>query len=181
MGNENIEENLTPGKVARLLRIGPGPAEAEPIPPETIKAELLRDRLANRLPAEGLARRRLLARLDDLREEILSSTDQSIEQCLFASDTPIETLTRIKDYGAVLSRSAQCEAEQETANVIYYGAIAAALIFQARRITDFKLADLERAFATLSGVSWLPANLAGHFRQAMDCCRRLSPHAEMAQ
>jgi hypothetical protein len=181
MGKEQIAGSLTPGKVARLLRIGPEPAEAGLVPPETIKAELLRDRLAHRLPAEGLVARRLLACLADLREEILSSTDQSIEQCLFASDTSIETLTRIKDYGAVLSRASQSEAEQETANVIYYGAIAAALIFHARRITEFKLADLEGAFTTLSGVSWLHPSLAGHFRQAMDCCRRLGEQGEMAQ
>ncbi len=181
MDKEQIGGSLTPGKVARLLRIGPEPAEAGLVPPETTKAELLRDRLAHRLPAEGLAARRLLACLADLREEILSSTDQAIEQCLLASGTPIETLTRIKDYGAALSRASQSEAEQETANVIYYGAIAAALIFHARRITEFKLADLEGAFMTLSGVSWLPPSLAGHFRQAMDCCRRLGQRGETPQ
>jgi hypothetical protein len=178
MGKDETDRGLTPKKVALLLKIEPDAAEAGLISQETVKAELLRDRLANHLPAEGLARRQLLNCLEDLQQILISSAGQSIERYLLAGDTPIETLRKIKEYGAALSRSAQSEAEQETANVIYYGAIASAVIFQGKRITQFKLQDLAKAFDALSIMPWLPPSLAGHFRQAMDSCRRLSGQAE---
>lgn len=166
------DRGLSPKKVARLLQIGPDPTESGPISPDTVKAELLRDRLVGRLPAEGLAGRQLLSCLDDLRRIVISCTGDSIEGHLLTSDTPIEALRRVKEYGASLSRSAQTEADRDAANVIYYGAIASALVFHGRRITDYKLEDLEWAFTTLSGLSWLPRGLVGHFKQAASSCKR---------
>ena len=181
MGKSKANRDLSPKKVALLLQIGPKAAEAGPICPDTVKAELLRDRLANHLPSQGLAGRQLLACLRDLRDILVSSIGESIERVLLAPETPIEALRRVKEYGASLSRSAQSEAERDTANVIYYGAIASALVFHGRRITQFKLEDLELAFTTLSDLSWLPRDLAGHFREAVCSCKRICGRGKTAK
>ncbi|MBP8303132.1 MAG: hypothetical protein KBE04_03280 [Phycisphaerae bacterium] len=171
MGKKKAHKGLSPDKVARLLQIGPDAAEAGAISPDTVKAELLRDRLANHLPAQGLTDRQLLACLKDLREILVWSAEDSIEKVLLAPDTPVEALRRIKEYGVSLSRSAQSDPERETANVVYYGAIASALVFHCRRITEFTSEDLELAFTTLSGLPWLPRGLSGHFKKAVGSCR----------
>jgi hypothetical protein len=178
MGQEEKDSGLTPRKVALMLKIGADPSEAEPVAPEMAKAELLRDRLAGRLPSEGLARRQLLASLEDFRQIVMQSEGPSMGQCLLAHDTPLKVLRRIKEHGAALSRSALSDIEHETANVIYYGAIASALIFHRKRITQFKRDDLQGAFAALAVLSWLPPSLAEHFRQAVQSCAGLGERAE---
>jgi hypothetical protein len=174
MGTEKTNSDLNPRKVALLLKIGSGGAEENgpAVSPETTKAELLRDRLANRLPTESLAMRQMLAHLGELYNALSSASGGSIEQWLLDRGSGIDVLQRIKEYGAALSRSSLSEVEQETANVIYYGAIASALVFHGRRITEFKLDDLSLAFDTLSNLSWLTPGLAGHFRLAMEFCQR---------
>jgi len=182
MGMEKINGGLSPRKVALLLKIGASdPKDTDQTSPEEARAELLRDRLANRLPADSLAVQQLLAHLGELYNTFSSASGESIERRLLDRGTEIDTLRRIKEYGAALSRSAQSTVEQETANVIYYGAIASVLIFHGRRITDFKLEDLQGAFTTLSGMPWLPPALAGHFKQAVQFCRQSRGQAERSR
>jgi hypothetical protein len=173
MGKDEMKPGLSPRKVALLLKIGSGDQnEAEQLPPEKARAELLRELLAKRLPADDLAVHQLVAHLGDLCNSLNSALGEPIDRQLLDRTTGVDTLRRIKEHGAMLSRTAQRDVEQETANVIYYGAIASALVFHGRQITEFRLGDLQAAFATLSCLTWIPPELARLFEQALEFCRR---------
>ena len=80
-------------------------------------------------------------------------------------------LEKVKQYGARLSRAAQSEDEEQTANVIYYAAIAASVMFLGEKITEHSYTDLERSFSTLSKVSWITNELRRHFSKAASVCQ----------
>ena len=63
------------------------------------------------------------------------------------------------------------EADQATATVVYYAAIASALLFHQRRITEHTYDKLEKAYGDLEQKDWIPSELKELFRKAKAACQ----------
>jgi len=61
--------------------------------------------------------------------------------------------------------------EHAAAIVIYYAAIAGALLFHDHKITEHSSETLEQSFAMLVGKRWLPSELRRHLATAQEACR----------
>jgi hypothetical protein len=73
----------------------------------------------------------------------------------------------MKNYGRRLSEQARTESEHHTANVVYYAAIASALVFHEQRITSFSNKELKLSFTLLGKAKWIPSDLSRLFRKAV--------------
>lgn len=160
MADPKTTFGLTPKSVASLLKLGSEPPDAN-----REEADLLRDRLAGQLPSGDLAAEGLVGRV------IRSVSGNTLGDHILAKKPTMAVLRRIKEYGAELSRSAQSEAERHTANIVYYAAIADALIWHHEKISDFSVEDLRKSFSALGELPWLEPSVAELFRQAVQACR----------
>jgi hypothetical protein len=157
---------LGPDQVASLLKLGmgydpPGPDR------EQEKADLLRDQLAGRLSDADMADR------DPTQNAMRAVTGSSLQDLILGEKTHPAVLRVIKSQGARLSRSAQSEARRQAANVIYYAAIASALVWHEQKISEFSVGDLTASFMTLESLPWLPPRIAQLFHRAVQVCQDL--------
>lgn len=77
---------------------------------------------------------------------------------------------RIKKQAKGLVKSTQKKAEREVATVVYYGAIAAALIVHRQKITQSSYDKLNAAFRQLRAMNWLPSDMVHLFMNASEFC-----------
>lgn len=161
-------------KLAALLGMGAeSPRGADARSAAQRKADQLYDLLAAKSPLDGCAAETSTPPGPGFLRTLTSVLSESIEHHLMREETDIATLRQIKDYGAQLSRTASSPVEQEPANVVYYAAIAGALIHHNTRITKFSLAELNRALSRLATLSWLTCTLRQIFENACSVCRTL--------
>lgn len=165
MDRESTAFGLSPKKVVDLLRIGSDTSSTSS-DPEQEKAELLCNRLNEKLPVSASSSRKLAKKQGQMRRTIDALAGEPIGKLLQDPKTDMTLLRKAKNYGRGLSEQARTEAEHHTANVIYYAAIASALVFHNQRITNFSNKDLELSFTLLSKAKWIPSDLTGLFRKA---------------
>ena len=134
-----------PAALGRLIALGVG-AEREDLgeAPDSAAVRALLDRGAGGLvdaspeaPPEGRA-----------RVEALTPPPASVGELLARDDAPLELLRAIKAWGRQRVHEPDEEATSDAAAVLYYAAIAAALVASGRRIT--RLGDGE----LLAGLIW---------------------------
>ena len=77
-----------------------------------------------------------------------------------------ELIEKIKRHGKRLSQTTSSEIEHETANVIYYAAIASALVFYDEKITQFSYKNLEESFSVFMQTEWISNDLKELFEKA---------------
>lgn len=162
---------LRPDKLARLLGVcsDEGMNETEKTLDEQ-KAEMLQDLLAGVLPPSS-------TKIASLRKELIKLYSMSgiaksdpIRDLLQNPKTDIKHLERIKDRTKKLSQSATSEAEHDTANVVYYAAIASGILFHDKKITKFSYKDLIESFSVISEEDWIPDYLIDLFKRACKLC-----------
>lgn len=167
------EETTTYGaslkKVVEFLHIGADICEA---PDDSVqrKADLLSDRLSDRLPLYYSPEQKPSRRLKRLGETIAALAGEPVGRLLEDPKTDSAIIRMTKDYGRRLSVNAESEAEHHTANTIYYAAIAHALVCHGLKITRYSYGDLQKSFLHLSGRDWIPENLCDLFRKASEYC-----------
>jgi hypothetical protein len=165
MDKESTAFGLSPKKVVDLLRIGSDPRPTSRVP-ERVKAELLRNRLSETLPVSSSSSGKLAKEQGQMRRMIDTLASDPIGKILQNPKTDINLLRKTKNHGRRLSEQAKTESEHHTANVIYYAAIASALVFHNQRITRFSSKDLETSFTLLGKAKWIPSDLSSLFRKA---------------
>jgi hypothetical protein len=173
--NESPEFNLTRDQKSRLLSLGLDSEPREPAAdPEEHKADVLCDILTRRLPADPLVVDSLPAVLKNLAPRLHSLAGEPIGDLLQSPTTDIHTIRKIKQHAKQLGTSADSEAESDIFLVIYYAAIAAALISHDERITQHTYEDLEQFFSSFMKKNWVPEELKGLFTRAREysCTRR---------
>ena len=163
---------LTPAKLADILSVCSDTSEAgNEIDPEQEKAELLHDLLAETLPFE-LPKKKLpkgvLYHLTQIPGVIIG---EPIRNLLNNPQTNIVLLKKVKDYSKKLSQCADSEAKHDTANVIYYAAIACALLFHDKKITKFSHEELRDSFSIFSKTQWVSPDLSELFDKASKYCQ----------
>lgn len=163
---------LKPNKLAEILNVcSEGQNNAENIPESQQKAELLQDRLSETLMSGSLKKSSLRKELVDLCTMAGIASTESIRNLLTNPNTDKELIDKIKRHGKRLSQTNSSQVEHETANVIYYAAIASALVFHHEKITQFSYKNLEEAFTVFIETEWISKDLQGLFEKATVYCR----------
>lgn len=172
MGNEPTTFGLDPDKLARIMKICSESAQVEDkMTSNQQKEELLQDHLSETLLTGSLKNSLLRKELTQICRVSGLLAGEPIRDLLTSSKTQIDLIEKIKEHGKKLSKSASSEAEHDTANAIYYAAIAYALVFHNRKITKFSYKDLGQAFEIFSRPKWVSSDLAGLFERARQYCQ----------
>jgi len=175
MAENNTVYGAKADKLAVLLGMGTESAQAADLRSDTQrKADLLRDLLATKLPLDSPPAETSMRRGVGFPRTVTSVLSESLAHHLLQKETSIATLKQIKAHGAQLSRTASAPVEQEPANVLYYAAIAGALVYHKARITEFSLDELDTSFSRLATLSWVTISLGQLFEKATRTCQHLS-------
>jgi len=132
---------------------------------------LLQEQWAGVLPLDGALFELLPELLGRLLCESLPPGDRSVGRVLLDRSTDLRVIETLKDYGKKRVRGAASEPERATATAIYFAAIAAALVFHGRKISQYSYEHLQRAFARLQHRDWVPVDLATLLADAGQACR----------
>jgi len=99
-------------------------------------------------------------------------TGCSFKEPLLDPETDPLVLRAIKDLHKQRAESAATELEREVAAIIYYAAIASALVHHNIRITKFSYKDLGQSFAELRESKWLSSDIENLFGNAREQCAK---------
>jgi DNA-directed RNA polymerase specialized sigma24 family protein len=165
-------------KLARLCEIGDDTPGGQDRPNrKQEEMELLRDRLADPLPLDPGVARTLPAALRHVLEHFAPFPDCSVGALLLDPDIDSSVLWQIKDRYREKAESSPSELERQVATVVYYAAIANALVFHEEslfgenKITTFSYSELEGHLSQLLEIDWLTTDLASLFERAYVICR----------
>ncbi|MDP2895877.1 MAG: hypothetical protein Q8Q12_04870 [bacterium] len=175
---EETTDGVRPQRVAWLLAIGlkGGHSEGNPGEGQT-PAEVLENILGTQLPLDPTLPNSLPTILSWTSEEVLSAAGKTIRDLLLNSETHLMVIKTLKDYGKGLVRRAGFGAKETAATVIYYAAIASALVFHGRKITRHSYGTLYEAYTELGRKSWIPCELKDLFGKAHAICRQRKQEA----
>jgi hypothetical protein len=170
---KSTAHGLSTDKLARLWNVGADTSEkdskADPI---QRRSELLRDWLESTLPRDPELDKLLPVVLMRLFRELKPFTGETFGSLLKDPETDISTIKKIKDFSRKMVESAKSESEHDAAAVIYYAAIASALVFHDQRITSFSHTKLKDSFAEMIKNTWLTSDLVKLFVDAQKLCRK---------
>ena len=162
---------LNPKRLGKLLSVCSGTQTNDKnIPEDQKKAELLQDRLSETLMSGSLKKSSLRKEVVDLCTMAGIVSSEPIKNLLANPQTDIELFKKIKRHGKSLSEKSSSEIEHETANVIYYAAIAAALVIHDKKITQFSYKDLRKAYSFFIQTAWISNDLKKLFEKVIEYC-----------
>jgi hypothetical protein len=163
--------DLTAEHKTQLLALGlstqSGPGDED----ETeMRMSLLYDMLRGRLPVARRTIDALPAELQSQGQDLRSVAGESIGELLQNPHVEIALIQKIKEHAKASGASAASQAESDAFLAVYYGAIAAALVYYGRRITKHSTEDLAQFFRTLEHKDWVLPELKTLFASAEKCC-----------
>jgi hypothetical protein len=162
---------LTPGKVSDLLRVCADSSDDADMGTKQEKIELLLDRLSETLLAGSSENNPLSEKLTKLCHISGITAGESIRNLLINPETDLDLIKKIKDDNKNLSQDAKSAVIRDTANAIYYAAIAHALIYQDLKITKFSYEELEKALSFFIQADWISTDLLKLFNCAVIYCQ----------
>lgn len=170
---------VSPEELARLLNLGSDTVRAEEkVDQEQKKAKLLHDWLAATLPLEVV----MVECLSNIFRRLCGDAQQFIGKpfgdLLTDPRTDILAIEKIKDYSKKLAIYAKSETGHDAAIVIYYAAIASALIFHNCRITKLSYESLRDSFSSLTESEWLTVDLIQFFKRSFVICQNKVKHRD---
>lgn len=160
---------LYPKELAELLATGSGDDNA-PLPLAEAASRLLRSRLASPMHFDKGYVDSLSAILARPCPELQPIAGRTLGDVLMDPTTPLATLETLKQYGKGLSLRWEEGPEHVVAAMIYFAAIAAALVFHGRKITTRSHRDLADLLRILMNDRWITPELAGLFDSARTMC-----------
>lgn len=135
---------------------------------------LLRDLLGDIPPLRSDILQGIPALLQQLHQALPRSEGKNLGQFLQDPKTPADELRIAKDYAKQATKSAQKDAEYEVAGVVYYAAIAAALVHHGIRITQHSFEQLHESLDALVGKDWILPELKSVLMHAKEICKEKS-------
>jgi len=164
---------IDPERLARLLAVGAENAGPETSDlPDQAMAGLLRARLAGPLPLDGAVVDSLPAILGRPCQELMVLAGRTLGEVLLDPKADPDVIEAIKDYGKALGTRWPEGPEHAVAITIYYGGIAAAMVFHDHKITAHSYEKLGTAFGKLIEKPWMLPEVARLLSKAQDVCRR---------
>lgn len=163
---------LSPEKVSNLLRVC-AESSKEDVDMETNNknTDLLQDRLSETLLSGSIKDSPLSKELTHLCHISGIAAGESIRNLLVNPNTDIQLINDIKEHEKILSQNAQNTVEHDTANAIYYAAIAHSLVHHNLKITKFSYEELEKSFVVFTQTDWVSKDLVELFTKAVKYCQ----------
>jgi hypothetical protein len=167
-----MEGNSTHGlrldQLAELFSVGVSDSDAAD---EATMAELLREQLTCTLPKGSLLFDALIMMMGRLGCDVRSLAGKSLGDVLSSPQADVGLLRAIKDCSKRLSFSLDSKVEAALATTTYYAALASALVYHDKKITQYSYDALEQSFATFAAREWMGPELAGLFARARRICQ----------
>jgi len=132
--------------------------------------DLLREQLTRPLPRGTLFCDVLLMVMDQAAYDTKPLTGKSLREVLMSPQSDVSLLQAIKESSKKLSSTLDSEAEAALATTLYYAAIAGALVFHDRRITQNSPEKLAESFSLLIEKKWMTEELIDLFSRARHIC-----------
>jgi hypothetical protein len=173
MDKDSSTFGLKPDKLAQLWNMGNkmDQDKSEEIDDQT-KADLLCDRLAQKIPFDHVVAHLLPKALAQVCKDIQPFTGNSYGILINDPLTDVTVLKKIKDNNKKLSHHISSDAEYDVIMVIYYAAIASALVYHDQLITSFSYGHLNGKFNSLLENTWLTSDIRDLFQKALNCCNQ---------
>lgn len=122
---------------------------------------------------DRLHRQNVCALLDELSPvSVAGIPNQTTLDCLLDARQPLSTFELLKNYFKQAAVTWQSEFRADAARVLYYAAIAAAIVCHGQVITSLDSTGQMDALTYLADVAWMPPALAGLFHEAGDSLRQ---------
>lgn len=173
MNENNNMPSFTPDVVSRLFKLSlENDSPSDNLDDDYKRTVLLRDLLDDIPPLRGDLFKDVPTLLRQLHEALPRLEGKSLGQLLHDPKTSIDELRTAKDYAKQVTKSAHGDIEYEVAGVVYYGAIAAALLHHEIRITQHSFKQLGTSFDALVGKDWIVPELKDLFRRAKEVCNK---------
>jgi hypothetical protein len=170
---------LSPDQLSRLLSMGlKATGGRKGTDCGAAAAEALQEMLSAELPLDPSQPNSLPSILNWPPDQVLAAAGRSMSALLLDSGTDLAVFKTLKEYGKALIRRGGPDAKQAAATVVYYAAIAGALVFHKQRITDHFYEKLEQAYTRLEKKDSIPSALKELFRRALAVCQRPKGKAE---
>lgn len=171
MDKDSTTFGLKPDKLALLWNMGgkmdQGKNEESN---DKTKAEFLRDRLAQKIPLDHVVAQILPKALAQVCKDIQPFTGNSYGILLNDPLTDVTILEKIKDNNKELAQHMISDPEYEVITVLYYAAIASALVYHDQKITSFSYGHLNDKYISLLNNKWLTTDLRNLFQKALNAC-----------
>lgn len=158
-----------PQQLSQLLQIGTEEAVQKG---QRHRAGCLEQILSQSLPMDRAAAELLPELFRPFCRSMGLVTDEPVLGLLLNPGTPQELLGRIKQGAKTMMGEAVLESQRDAAGVVYYAAIAAALIRHGQRITGLPYSQLGYTLGRLKDRKWIPSELRGLFQEACKICKQ---------
>ncbi len=163
--SDDTTSGLGPEQLARLLDLGTDEA-AKGADQDEPKADRLAALLESAVPADDVLVQALPEIILRVCRELKPLATGSVKQALLGPDSNLAVITQIKSYAKELARQSEPGAAQEAAKVLYYAAMASALVFHDEKITKLSGEELRISFEQLGAASWVPEDISGLMNRA---------------
>lgn len=176
MGVTSVKEDttygLSPEQLARLMALGLEETHRHGRLATTRQpAQAVQEILTSKLPLNPANPDSLPAVLKRSCDEFLPLADQTIRDLVMNRETDLALLKSLKDYAKQLVRQDDSEGTRAAATVLYYSAIASALVFHRQKISQHSYQKLDKSFTELGEKLWVPPEMKELFKKARLICR----------
>jgi hypothetical protein len=167
------ELQLNDEQTTRLLKLGLNDSEVAACQDqENRREELLSDMLGSKLPVDKILIKELPVLIQSLSDELDAISGFALRDCLSNLDAKPAVLRRVKDYAKESGSLSKDQTQGEVAKVVYFAAVAAALVFHEVKISGHSYQDLLNSFQLCSQQDWIPQDLTDLFVKAKVVCER---------
>jgi len=174
MNEKNEMPSFTPDIVSRLFKLSlESDSASDNLDDDYKRTLLLRDLLEDIPPLRSDVLQGIPTLLQQLHQALPRLEGKNLGHLLQDPKTPIDELRIAKDYAKQTTKSTQKDVEYEVAGVVYYAAIAAALVHHGIRISQHSFEQLHASFETLDGKVWILPEFRDLFMHAKEVCKKM--------
>jgi len=165
--DKDMTSDLSPDQLADLLGITFDAPSSESNDAVTDNnAQLIEAQLVGTLALDTTVLDNLPTVIGQLDKDVFGGGGETLGKVLTDPGSDMETIKKIKRYAKSISSQKNSEGERTVAVVIYYAAIANALLFHKVKITAHSDETLKTQFQKFSGRPWMSKELARLFTNA---------------
>ena len=171
MQDDSSTFGLNREELSKLWQLGEDlPPGQEDLDTAEQKAELLQQHLAESLPLDAGMAQMLPELLNVVCDKLKPFTGCSFQSLLLDPKSDLSVIETIKELHKKQSESAPSDMQRKIAIIIYYAAIASALVHHKTKITKYSYSDLVQSFAEMIQDEPLPADLKELITRAYELC-----------
>ena len=173
--DEDLTSDLSPDQLADLLGIAfDAPSNESNDAVKDTHAQLIEAHLVGALALDTSVLDNLPTVIAQLDTDIFGGGGETLGKVLADPMSDMEIIKKIKRYAKGINSQENSEGERTVAIVLYYAAIANALLFHKTKITAHSHETLKAEFNKLSAKPWMSKELAHLFSKGVKEIKSLS-------